>query len=80
LERRDDQHGCLRRPPACPAGLMAAAPAINDPEPGVSGSFEGVVLAYDLGQITDTDCETLARPAARLFRIPAWNRPAPTAQ
>jgi hypothetical protein len=35
--------------------LEAAAPAIDDPEPHVPGSFDDVVLAYDLGQLTDTD-------------------------
>lgn len=40
-------------PPVCPPGLEAAAPAIDDPEPYVPGSFDDVVLAYDLGKITD---------------------------
>ena len=30
-------------------------PAIDDPEPYVPGSFDDVILAYDLGQFTDHD-------------------------
>jgi hypothetical protein len=36
-------------PPVCPPGLEATGPAIDDPEPYVPGSFDDVVLAYDLG-------------------------------
>jgi hypothetical protein len=50
-------------PPVCPAGLEMAAPAIDDPEPYVPGSFDVVVLAYDLGHICDTYYKTLARAA-----------------
>jgi Zeta toxin len=47
-------------PSACPPGMQAAASAIDDPEPYVPGSFDDVVLAYDLGQLTDHDYEQLA--------------------
>ena len=45
--------------------MEAAAPAIDDPEPYVPGSFDDVVRAYDLGWLTDTDYEALATAAAR---------------
>ncbi|MFI5065315.1 MAG: zeta toxin family protein [Streptosporangiales bacterium] len=47
-------------PPACPAGMGKAAPAIDDPEPYIPGSSDDVVRAYDLGWITDPDYEALA--------------------
>lgn len=50
-------------PSACPPGLEQAASAIDDPEPYVPGSFDGVVRAYDLGQLTDVDYEYLGRAA-----------------
>jgi hypothetical protein len=50
-------------PQATPPGLEKAAPAIDDPEPYVPGSFDDVVLAYDLGQLCDADYEALARAA-----------------
>ena len=51
-------------PTVCPAGLEEAAPAIDDPEPYVPGSFDDVVRAYDLGWITDPDYEAFAMAAA----------------
>jgi hypothetical protein len=51
-------------PPACPPGMAEARAAIDDLEPYVPGSFDDVVLAYDLGQLTDAGYETLARAAA----------------
>lgn len=51
-------------PPACPAGMEQARAAIDDLEPYVLGSFDDVVLAYDLGQLTGPDYETLASAAA----------------
>jgi hypothetical protein len=48
----------------CAPGLEAAAPAIDDPEPYVPGSFDDVVLAYDLGEITDVGYQALAIAAA----------------
>jgi hypothetical protein len=38
--------------------------AVDDLEPYVIGSFDDVMLAYDLDQLTDTDYETLADAAA----------------
>jgi hypothetical protein len=46
-------------PGACPPGLERAAPAIDDPEPYVPGSFDDVVRAYDLGQLNDLDYDFL---------------------
>jgi hypothetical protein len=51
-------------PTTCPAGLEAAASAIDDPEPYAPGSFDDVVRAYDLGWITDPDYEAFAAAAA----------------
>jgi hypothetical protein len=51
-------------PPACPPEMQAAAPAVDDPEPYVPGSFDDVVLAYDLGKLSDRDYQELARAAA----------------
>jgi hypothetical protein len=45
-------------------GLEAAAPTIDDPEPHVPRSFDGVVLADDLGHFSDTDYVVLAAAAA----------------
>jgi hypothetical protein len=50
-------------PGACPPGLERAASAINDPEPYVPGSFDDVLRAYDLGQLTDLDYDFLGRAA-----------------
>ena len=50
-------------PPACPREMSAAAPAVDDPEPYVPGSFDDVVLAYDLGKLTDPDYQQLAKAA-----------------
>jgi len=51
-------------PPACPPGMRDAAPAVDDPEPYVPGSFDDVVLAYDLGKLSDHDYQELASAAA----------------
>jgi hypothetical protein len=51
-------------PSACPPDMHEARAAIDDLEPYVLGSFDDVVLAYDLGQLTDADYETLASAAA----------------
>jgi hypothetical protein len=50
-------------PSATPPGLEDAEPAIDDPEPYVPGSFDDVVLAYDLGHLTDRDYRALATAA-----------------
>ena len=51
-------------PSACPSGLEQAGPAIDDLEPYVPGSFDDVVLAYDLGRLSDDEYEFLAEAAA----------------
>jgi zeta toxin len=50
-------------PSACPPGMEPAAAAIDDPEPYVPGSFDDVVMAYDLGKLTDPEYEFLAEAA-----------------
>jgi hypothetical protein len=39
--------------------MAEARAAIDDLEPYALGSFDDVVLAYDLGQLTDADYEVL---------------------
>ena len=51
-------------PPACPPGLEQASAAIDDLEPYVPGSFDDVVLAYDLGRLDDQEYDFLAGSAA----------------
>ncbi len=51
-------------PSACPPGLEQASAAIDDLEPYVPGSFDDVVLAYDLGRLSDDEYEFLAGAAA----------------
>lgn len=51
-------------PSACPSRLEQAGPAIDDLEPYVPGSFDDVVLAYDLGRLSDDEYEFLAEAAA----------------
>lgn len=53
-------------PDVCPPELEAARAAIDDFEPYVPGSFDDVVLAYDLGWLSDEDYETLATAAESL--------------
>jgi hypothetical protein len=65
-------------PSSHPPGLVAAELASDDPEPYVPDSFDDVVLAYDLGQLTDSDYQTLAAAAAcfespQMFRAPRPN-------
>jgi hypothetical protein len=55
-------------PPACPPEMRDAAPAVDDPEPYVPGSFDDVVLAYDLGKLSDDEYRELAREAAATSR------------
>jgi hypothetical protein len=47
----------------CPPELEAAREAIDDPEPYVAGSVDDVVLAYDLGWLSDDDYGILATAA-----------------
>jgi len=51
-------------PPVCPPGLEQAEAAIDDIEPYVPGSFDDVILAYDLGRLNDAEYEFLAGAAA----------------
>jgi len=50
-------------PDVCPPELEQARAAIDDPEPYVPGSFDDVVLAYDLGWLSDADYDVLAAAA-----------------
>jgi Zeta toxin len=50
-------------PSVCPPALEPAAAAVDDLEPYVPGSFDDVVLAYDLGKLTNNDYEFLAEAA-----------------
>jgi Zeta toxin len=58
-------------PAACPPGMQDAAPAVDDPEPYVPGSFDDVVLAYDLGELSDHAYQRLATAAAERARSAA---------
>jgi zeta toxin len=51
-------------PPTCPPEMREAAPAVDDPESYVPGSFDDVVLAYDLGKLSDRDYQELGQAAA----------------
>lgn len=53
-----------RIPDVCPPELEAAREAIDDPEPYVPGSFDDVVLAYDLGWLSAADFDLLAVAAS----------------
>jgi hypothetical protein len=55
-------------PRVCPPALEQAAPAIDDPEPYIPGSFDDVVRAYDLGCLTDTDYQMLVTVAAQAYQ------------
>jgi hypothetical protein len=50
-------------PDVCPPELEQARDAIDDPEPYVPGSFDDVVLGYDLGWLSDADYDVLATAA-----------------
>ena len=50
-------------PDVCPPELEQARDAIDDPEPYVPGSFDDVVLAYDLGWLSAADYDVLATAA-----------------
>ena len=45
---------------ATPILVLTARDAIDDPEPYVPGSFDDVVLAYDLGWLSGADYDVLA--------------------
>lgn len=53
-----------RIPDVCPPELEPAREAIDDPEPYVPGSFDDVVLAYDLGWLSAADFDVLAVAAS----------------
>jgi hypothetical protein len=53
-----------RIPDVCPPELEPARAAIDDPEPYVPGSFDDVVLAYDLGWLSAADFDILAIAAS----------------
>jgi hypothetical protein len=53
-----------RIPDVCPPELEPAREAIDDPEPYVPGSFDDVVLAYDLGWLSAADFDILAIAAS----------------
>ena len=50
-------------PSVCPPALEPASAAVDDLEPYVPGSFDDVVLAYDLGKLTNAEYEFLAEAA-----------------
>ena len=52
-----------RVPDVCPPELEAARAAIDDLEPYVPGSFDDVVMAYDLGWLSGEDYDILATAA-----------------
>ena len=60
LARRFRDRAWPAVPPTCPPGAEAAALAIDDLEPWQPGSFDEVVLARDLGILTDADYAVLA--------------------
>ena len=51
-------------PSVCPPALQPASAAVDDLEPYVPGSFDDVVLAYDLGKLTSDEYEFLAEAAS----------------
>src|SRR5437764_307455 len=62
-----------RVPDVCPPELEPAREAIDDPEPYVPGSFDDVLLAYDLGWLSAADYDVLAGlagPVQRGRRVP----------
>jgi Zeta toxin len=60
LARRFRDRAWPAVPPTCPPGAAAAALAIDDLEPWQPGSFDEVVLACDLGLLSDADYAVLA--------------------
>jgi hypothetical protein len=53
-----------RRKPIPTTYLEMAAAAQQDPEPYLAGSFDDVVVAYDLGKLSDAEYEVLSEAAA----------------
>jgi hypothetical protein len=57
-------------PPVCLPALEPAGPAVDDLEPYVPGSFDDVMLAYDLGRLSDDEYEFLAEAVSVSARKP----------
>jgi hypothetical protein len=62
-------------PDVCPPELEQARAAIDDPEPYVPGSFDDVVLAYDLGWLSGADYDVLAAAAGLPEALGSLGRP-----
>jgi hypothetical protein len=62
-------------PPTCPPDLAAAAPAVDDLEPYMPGSFDDVVRAYDAGLLGDDEFAVLAPAAAQAGQPAGLRRP-----
>jgi hypothetical protein len=58
-------------PPVCPPGLEEAKAALDDLEPWAAGSFEEIVVACDLGILTDDDYAALVAAVASWRADPA---------
>jgi hypothetical protein len=57
-----------RRKPAPATYLEMAAAAQEDPEPDVAGSFDDVDAAYERGDLSDDEYDTLAKAMAESLR------------
>jgi len=64
LRRQVRSRGLAPVPVVCPPGLEQARPALDDLEPWAPGSFDEIVLACDLGILTDQDYQALVEAAA----------------
>jgi hypothetical protein len=53
-----------RRKPAAATYLEMAAAAQQDPEPDIAGSFDDVDAAYERGDLSDDEYDSLARAMA----------------
>jgi hypothetical protein len=56
------------RPPEPTSYLEMAAQEMQDPETDVPGSFDDVVAAYDRGELTEHEFDTLAEAVAESIR------------
>jgi hypothetical protein len=57
-----------RRKPAPATYLEMAAAAQEDPEPDVAGTFDDVDAAYERGDLSDDQYDTLAKAMAEALR------------
>jgi hypothetical protein len=57
-----------RRKPAPATYLEMAAAAQEDPEPDVAGTFDDVDAAYERGELSDDQYDTLAKAMAEALR------------